>query len=98
MEFGIFKLAGYQSIETVNRNRRGGGVAFYVGEGISDNKIRELISEEMQTLTFLCENVGEKNINVVYIVPQMNNCKFLDELQADLFELKMQPADMHTVC
>ena len=60
-EFRIFKLAGYQSIETVNMNRRGGAVAFYVGEGISYNKIKELISEEMQILTFLCENVGEKN-------------------------------------
>ena len=28
----------------------------------------------------------------------MNNCKFLDHLQLYLFELKMQPRDIHTVC
>ena len=27
----------------------------------------------------------------------MNNC-FLDQLQASLIELKMQPGDMHNVC
>ena len=28
----------------------------------------------------------------------MNNCRFLDQLQAYLFGLKMQRGDMHTVC
>ena len=82
MGFGILKLAGYQSIETMNRNRRDGGVAFYVSEGISYNKVKKLLSNEMQIVTILCENGGEKNIiTVFYKVPQMNNCKFLDHLQ-----------------
>ena len=37
MEFSIFTLAGYPSSETVNRNRRSGGVVFNVSLAISYN-------------------------------------------------------------
>ena len=52
----------------------------------------------MQVSTTLCENSGEKNfLTVVRKTPQKKNRNFLDQLQAYLFVLKMQPEDIHTV-
>ena len=73
----------------MSRNRRGGGVAFYVREGISNNRIKEVTSDEMQILTILCENSVEKTfVTIVYKLRQMNKCDFFDQLQAYLLEFK----------
>ena len=61
MEFGIFKLACHPPLETVNRKRRGGRVAFYISECILYHKIKELTSDEMQDLTtFFLKTVERK--------------------------------------
>ena len=66
MGFGILKLAGYQSIETMNRNRRDGGVAFYVSEGISYNKVKKTVIQRNANCDyFMRKRRGEKYYNCI---------------------------------
>ena len=98
MDFLNVKPPYYQTVETVNR-RRNGGVAFYVSQGISLDKSRKMTSHEMHIVTILCENSSKKSfLTVVNKLPQVYNCKCLDQLQDYLFGFKMQPEEMLTVC
>ena len=49
----------------MNENKRGVGVAFYVSEGISFNKVKGLTSDKMRILIIWCENSIEKKFPFV---------------------------------
>ena len=92
----FLQLDSYQQIVTASRKKRGGGVAFYVKEGISWKKHHEIITENTQMLTISVQ--ANLLVTVVYKSPQSPFESFLNQLTEYLLDLDHSKLKRHIFC
>ena len=91
---GLFNLKSYQQILTCNRGtQKGGGLAFYVREGVNFATSHLDLKLEHFILSIVL-NGKHLNICAVYRPPNGKIADFLDDLEDLVFELKSRRGSM----
>ena len=83
----IFQLDGYQKGVFKNREKRGGGVAFFVKTGV-EFILQDLKSDLEYLAITICNNLTKFTICVVYRPHDHTSLKFLESLDTLLNELR----------